>query len=116
VYRYAVYSEDAFRNTGNLTDFLEFTLDQYAVPYSNPSPFLESCEIVLDYPEILQPTIDIFSITGRKVRHFVYDNIVDNRVYWDGKDNANRAVGAGLYFVVIKDGEFKKVGKIARQR
>ncbi|GAH91960.1 unnamed protein product, partial [marine sediment metagenome] len=35
---------------------------------------------------------------------------------WDGKDENNRDVGSGLYYILLKDGSFNKIGKIARQR
>ncbi len=114
-YLYAVYPVDYYKNSGNLSNFVETIIKNYAVPYSNPSPFQKDCNIILDYPDSLNPTVEIFSITGRRVRKFLPRDISTKKIYWDGKDQNNKTVGAGIYFVLLYDGTFKKVGKIAHQ-
>jgi hypothetical protein len=115
-YGYAVFSEDSYENTSNLTDFIDVSLDRYAAPYSVPGPFQTDCHIVLDYPDSLEPIVRIFSIAGRLIRSFNPEQIINKRIYWDGKDQQGNDIGSGLYFVLVRDDEFKKLGKIARQR
>ena len=115
-YYYAVYPEDKYENTGNLSNITKVAIENFALPYSNPNPFQTSCDIVLDYPDTLQPIVEIFSISGRRVKKFEAGEIENNTVFWDGKDENNRDVGSGLYYILLKDGSFKKIGKIARQR
>ncbi|MGB3341204.1 MAG: clostripain-related cysteine peptidase [bacterium] len=115
-YGYAVFAEDDYGNTGNLSDFIDVSLDRYAAPYSVPGPFQTNCDIVLDFPDSLLPTVKIFSLSGRLVRSFDPEQIDKKRIYWDGKDRDDKDVGSGLYFVLVKDEGFKKLGKIARQR
>jgi len=50
------------------------------------------------------------------VRSFGPEQIDNKHIYWDGKDESGKDVGSGLYFVLVKDDGFKKLGKIARQR
>lgn len=115
-FRYAVFPEDTYNNIGNVSNFVHVCVENYALPYSIPNPFQTSCEIVLDYPDSLNPTVEIFSISGRRIKRFSTDRIDNGIIHWDGTDESNRAVSAGLYFVLLKDGLFKKIGKIARQR
>ncbi len=115
-FSYAVYPEDTYNNVGNVSNFTHILVENFALPYSEPNPFQTSCEIILDYPDSLHPIIEIFSISGRRVKRFGTDKIENGVVHWDGRDENNRDVGAGLYFVLLKDGSFRKIGKIARQR
>ena len=113
---FAVYAEDRYRNIGSVSDLLSVSFEDYAAPYSIPNPFQTSCSIVLDYPDTLHPTVEIYSLSGIRVKTFLPEAITDKRVFWNGKDEEQRDVGAGVYFVVTKDTGFKKLGKIARQR
>jgi hypothetical protein len=115
-YHYAVAATDRYGNSGNVSAFVQVAIAQYAVPFSNPNPFQSSCEIVLDYPDSLSPAVYIFSLSGRFVRKFENDDIENKKISWNGKDSANRDIGAGIYFVFVKDGDFSRIGKIARQR
>lgn len=116
VYNYGVCARDIYNNEGNLSNFVNIAISNYAVPYSIPNPFTENCEIILDYPEDVNPEVYIYSISGRLIKKFPYSAITNKRIFWDGKDNNNQQVGAGLYFVVIKGKNFNTIGKIARQR
>jgi hypothetical protein len=114
-YLAAVRPCDAYGNTGDLSVFYPFSINEYASPYSMPNPFQDDCKIILDYPDSLQPSVKIFSISGRLVRHFGNNAIHDRHISWDGMDCNGHPVGAGLYFIVLHDKAFTKVGKIARQ-
>jgi hypothetical protein len=113
---YTVHAEDRYGNRSNLSNIIAVEVGQHAAPYSIPNPFQSSCHIALDYPDTLNPTVQIFSLRGALVKTFDPGLIVDKKIYWDGKDEGNRDVAAGIYFVLVKDAGFKKLGKIARQR
>ncbi|MEO0126459.1 MAG: clostripain-related cysteine peptidase [candidate division WOR-3 bacterium] len=116
-YYYGVYPRDIYNNEGNLSNFVRIDIKNYAVPYSIPNPFTENCEIVLDYPpEDYNPEVYIYSITGRLVKKFSSKEIIDRKVFWDGKDSNGDPVGSGLYFILVKGKTFNIIGKIARQR
>jgi len=115
-YHYGVYARDRYGNESNLSNLLTIKLENYATPYSIPNPFAENCEIILDYPDNVNPEVYIYSISGRLVKKFPSSAIINKRVFWDGKDNGNKPVGSGLYFILLKDKNFSSIGKIARQR
>jgi hypothetical protein len=115
-YFYLIYAEDRYENTGNVSNLLDVSVVEYAAPYSIPNPFQSSCYIAIDYPDTLNPEVVVYSISGRRVRKFPPNQITSKRIFWDGKDGDQRDVGAGVYVVVVKDNDFKRVGKIARQR
>lgn len=116
IHQYMVHAKDQYGNSSNLSNILEVDIEHYAAPYSIPNPFQGSCDIAIDYPDTLQPTVEIFSLRGTRIIKFDPGIIVDKKIHWDGKDEHGRDVAAGIYFVLVKDGGFKKVGKIARQR
>ncbi len=115
-YNYGVFSEDAYGNLSDLSNFITVNVHDIAVPYSVPNPFHDDCIIFLDLPDSINPMVYIYSVAGRLIRKFPSSSIVDKKIFWNGKDDNNRDVGAGLYFVIIRDRNFTKIGKIARQR
>ncbi len=115
-YYYLLFPQDVYENRGNVSSLAYISVDEYAVPYSIPSPFQSTCTITLDYPDTEHPTVHIFSISGRKIREFDAAEIENKTIFWDGKDECGREVGSGLYFVLLRGDSFKKIGKIARQR
>lgn len=115
-YLFAGYAEDAYANTSNLSNLLNVSVTGYAAPYSIPNPFQTSCNIIVDCPDTLDPSVEIYSLRGVQLKKFHHDEIVDGKVYWDGKDHAGRDVGSGVYFVLVRSTRFKRIGKIARQR
>lgn len=115
-YEYAVYAEDDYNNRANVSNFVWASVHNYAVPYSLPNPFQASCDIILDYPDDVQPIVEIFSISGRLIRKFSVDEIDNKTIHWNGKDEQGRDAGSGLYFVLVRQGNFKRIGKVARQR
>ena len=113
---YTVYAEDRYNNLGNSSNLLNVYVEDYAEPYSIPNPFQDSCSLVLDYPDDLQPTVEIYSLSGIRVKSYGPGQITNKRISWDGKDDRLRDIGAGVYFVVVKDKSFRRIGKIACQR
>ncbi|OGC39657.1 hypothetical protein A2Y85_03870 [candidate division WOR-3 bacterium RBG_13_43_14] len=113
---YAVYAIDPYSNISNLSNFSEIMVDEYADPFSIPNPFTTACVIILDYPDRINPTVEIFSVDGRRIRKYGSEVIDEKRVYWDGNDEGGNICGAGLYYVLVIGDDFKKIGKIARQR
>ena len=113
---YAAYAEDNYTNKGNVSNLRSVLVEDYAAPYSIPNPFQTSCTVVLNYPDTLDPVVEIFSLSGVLIKRFSAEEILDKRIFWDGKNEDQGEVAAGLYFVIVKDSGFKKIGKIARQR
>jgi hypothetical protein len=115
-YLYSVWARDRYGNTSNVSNLLGLSIEEYAVPYSIPNPFQTTCYITVDYPDTLSPAVEIYSLRGARIRKFEPGQIINKRIYWDGKDEQGRDVGSGIYFVLLKDSSFERLGKIARQR
>lgn len=115
-YYYAIYTEDCYGNQSDLSKLVKVNVTKFAIPYSVPNPFHKSCEIVLDLPDTIMPTVYIYSIAGRLIRRFDPSSIINKKIFWDGKDNNHKDVGAGIYFILVKDKTFSIMGKIARQK
>ncbi|MGQ9665290.1 MAG: clostripain-related cysteine peptidase [bacterium] len=115
-YYYCVEAQDKYGNQSNLSDFVTVSVTNFAIPYSVPNPFRKNCEIFLDLPDDARPTVYIYSIAGRLIKKFETSSIINNKIFWDGKDTNHKEVGAGIYFVLVKDKKFSVIGKIARQK
>jgi hypothetical protein len=115
-YLHSVWATDRYNNKSNLSNLTSISIQHYADPYSIPNPFQTTCYIAIDYPDTLNPSVEIYSLRGAAIKKYNADDIVSNRIFWDGKDNSGREVGSGIYFVLVKDRGFEKLGKIARQR
>ena len=72
--------------------------------------------IILDYPDSLNPTVEVYSLSGNLIKRFSSQDISDGKIAWNGKNEAGHDIAAGLYFILVKDNGFRKIGKIARQR
>ncbi len=69
---------------------ISFSVTQNAMSGSDGSPFV---------------TLEIFNLKGQKVKTFRISNIEHrskNHVVWDGKDDNNKEVSAGVYFYNLK--------------
>lgn len=115
-YFYCVEAQDKYGNQSNLSDFVKVSVTNFALPYSVPNPFRENCEIFLDLPDDVTPTVYIYSIAGRLIKKFETSSIINKKIFWDGKDNNHKEVGSGIYFILVKDKKFSVTGKIARQK
>ena len=83
--------------------------------YQNyPNPFNPETKIVYEMKEDALVTIDIFNITGNRVRALVRDyQIAGYRsVKWDAKDDFGLPVSAGIYFYQVSVGNLLKTKKM----
>ena len=87
-----------------------------------PNPFIY--ETVFCYKitrEAKNVELSIFTVSGRKIRKFEKENIINyDEIRWDGRDFDGDMVANGVYFykLKIKSGskEYEKFGKIAKIR
>lgn len=58
--------------------------------------------------------LSVYNIRGQRVRELIDGSLPRgfHKVVWDGKDNGNRNVSSGLYFVRIETGKTSTVRKI----
>jgi hypothetical protein len=71
-----------------------------------PNPFNPSTLIQYTVNEYLPVKLDIYSITGQKIKSLVndYETSGMHSVVWDGRDNGGNGVGAGVYLYQLKAG------------
>jgi len=79
-----------------------------------PNPFNPSTTITFSLPEESKVRLSIYNIRGQKVRDLIDGNMMRgfHKVIWDGKDNGNRSVSSGLYFIRIDSGINSVVKKV----
>jgi hypothetical protein len=85
---------------------------------NHPNPFNPATSIEYDLPKPVQVRIVIYDILGRQVK------MLENgrrsaghyRITWDGTDDRNLPVAAGLYFCRMEAGDFVKTIKLALMR
>ncbi len=113
-YFFTVGPVDSYGNQGNWSQMAGLVVNNFATPYSVPNPFSDNCRIVLDFPDGISPELEIYSITGRRVRSFKHEAIRNKDVFWDGKSESGRKVGSGLYLLFLHAGDYKSLGRIAK--
>jgi hypothetical protein len=60
-----------------------------------------------------KPGIRIYDATGRLVKSFpITPYALRNTLSWDGRDDQKRMLGSGIYFVILKAGEYTTTKKI----
>jgi len=78
----------------------------------SPNPF--TSEIKIQMTEIRgQDLLRIYDISGREVRNFSIPNsqLPVVSIVWDGRDNKGCNVLPGIYFIMLKSGDFTSVKK-----
>jgi hypothetical protein len=95
------------------TCFQSTSVENYSVPkfeinLSNfPNPFNPSTEIrfqISDPRQNENAKIEIYNLKGQKIRQYSILNI-QSSIVWDGKDNNNKQVSSGIYFVRLEAGD-----------
>ena len=79
--------------------------------YPNPCSLKKSCNGVTFTRLTLNAEIDIYTISGEKVRHITKTTNIDSEG-WDLKNDQGQRVASGLYLFVVKGGGTTKRGKL----
>jgi len=67
-----------------------------------PNPFSSNTWMDLDLASPAAVKIDIFDVTGRRVRTIAIYNVHVQRVEFDGRDGTNRLLPSGIYFYRVQ--------------
>jgi len=89
---------------------LEFALSQ-----NYPNPFNPLTNISYQITEELNVTIEIYDITGAKIRTLVSSEMHQAgycQVIWNATNDAGQPVSAGMYIYTIQAGEFRSTKKM----
>ena len=80
-----------------------------------PNPFNSSTVIEFDSKTIRDVTMDLYAITGSKVRSLYSGRPTSgsHRISWDGRDSLGSEVSSGIYLVVLNDGLSVQTKRIA---
>ena len=75
----------------------------------NPNPSRN--KIIISYTGINPKNahIKVYDATGRLIRDFTSPQ--KNRLIWDGVDNSGKSLPAGIYFINLEAGNYKKIKK-----
>lgn len=98
----------------------EVTTQETALPthfslFAYPNPFNSSCVLVVHIPKNGVSSLVVYNALGQKICTLL-EEIKVAGVYtfqWNGRDDRQRDVGAGVYFVVLQTEYGKKVLKLA---
>ncbi|MDZ4121090.1 MAG: T9SS type A sorting domain-containing protein, partial [Candidatus Cloacimonadaceae bacterium] len=75
--------------------------------YNNyPNPFNPSTTIEFSIPQTGRVNLSIYNIRGQKVRSLLDGEMVKGQhgVVWNGRDDKNRSVASGVYFIRLNSG------------
>lgn len=77
---------------------------EYSLSGNYPNPFNPSTTIKYALPEISDVKIEIFDITGRLVKDFVFDSQSAGykEIVWHGDNNSGMKVSSGIYILSFK--------------
>jgi hypothetical protein len=91
---------------------------QQAVVFNNikisPNPVINCLNISFNVNKAGCYTIDIYNITGKKIKHLFNKNLPNGtiNINWDATNNSGNIVPAGIYTINIKTEKFTKTEKI----
>src|SRR5262245_60973951 len=73
-----------------------------------PNPFRRATRLRFDLPEAGQVTLEVFDLSGRKVRVLedAWYAAGSHEVTWNADDTAGQPVAAGIYFIRMRAGAF----------
>ncbi|GAB4376700.1 MAG: hypothetical protein Kow0042_23280 [Calditrichia bacterium] len=82
------------------------TADGFNLLQNYPNPFNPSTTISFNLPSASEVMLQIFDITGRKVRTLLEGQVAPgtHHVQWDGTDEVGQLVASGMYFYQLKAG------------
>ena len=80
-----------------------------------PNPFNPTTSIPISVPSLsLAARLDIYNVLGQRIRTLMAGPVGPGfyTIAWNGRDDAGRSVGAGLYFSVFETPEFRQTRKM----
>ncbi len=101
----------------NITDIENYSSiipNEYLVIRNYPNPFNPSTIIYFEIPKAENIEIKIFDILGREIRSLFsgFHNFGVDQINWDGKNNFNQPVSAGIYLCQLKTKDHFNVHKM----
>ncbi|MEJ2616085.1 MAG: T9SS type A sorting domain-containing protein [Ignavibacteriaceae bacterium] len=110
-------NEQGYFSISAITD-IEEDLSQvpqnYIVLSNYPNPFNPSTAIYFELPKADDIEIVIYDILGREIRvlYKAFHEAGSDQIIWDGRNNRNSPVAAGIYLCRLKTKDMFKVHKM----
>ena len=85
------------------------------VTYFNitPNPTNGRTDFRYQITDNTKATLEIYDATGKLIRQWDHTTIrPSDNISWDGRDNQNRMLGSGVYFVKFRAGDFQETQKL----
>lgn len=89
--------------------------DEYALSSIYPNPFNLHTSIAYQLAEESNVTIEIFGMTGQRVRVLMNDHQMPAGYWqsiWDGTDDGGRTLAAGVYLIRFEANGYSNTGKV----
>jgi len=83
--------------------------EEFALHGNYPNPFNPTTSIKFDIPEDCKCDLSIYNINGRRIANVISGDIEAgyHNVVWDGRDDSGSALPGGIYYYVLRAGDFK---------
>jgi len=88
--------------------------EQFALYANYPNPFNPVTIVAYDIPEASDVLLEIYNITGQRVKILVNKRQEPNRykVQWNGTNEAGTQLSSGMYFYRIQAKDYSSVKKL----
>ena len=88
--------------------------DVFALHNNYPNPFNPVTNITYDIPEVAQVVLEIYNITGQKVRTLAQGQHEPGRyrIQWNATNDLGQPLSSGMYIYRIQAGSFVSVKKL----
>ena len=105
---------DGGGNVSVVNDGENLVSKNYMLHSNYPNPFNPTTTIQYDLPLDSQVKLEIYDVSGRKVRTLVDgpQTAGSKSVQWDARDVHGRAISAGLYLYTLNTGKYTKTNKM----
>jgi flagellar hook assembly protein FlgD len=86
----------------------------FALHNNYPNPFNPVTNISYDIPEVAQVTLEIYNVTGQKVRTLAQGQHEPGRyrIQWNATNDYGNPLSSGMYIYRIRAGDFVSVKKL----
>ncbi len=81
---------------------------------ASSNPANGACALRLELPRAARADVEIFDATGRRVRTLLHGAVPAgvHPLVWDGRDEAGRPAGAGIYWAHARAGDLERAARV----
>ncbi|MAI03524.1 MAG: hypothetical protein CMQ75_03225, partial [Gammaproteobacteria bacterium] len=88
--------------------------EEFLLHQNYPNPFNSSTMVKFNIPEPSLIDLSVYDLTGRKVAVLLSQNVAPgfHEIIWNGKDDKFLNSPSGVYFIMLKTDQYRKVKKM----